>query len=209
MNSGIYKMEFPRGEFYIGQSINLGTRWDEHQKDFLMNRAARKLQVAYNMNLGVAHFTVMLNCHPDYLDMFEAYFIHALRPQLNTNYPKPDRYNWEAVSYLLQNSSTFDPIEKVLNTYKEVTADLRSCRVEITSLEEQLDKVGYYADEQEARAIDAENQLKDPEIINKLRAELKAARDMYRALDEVFWERMKAINTFNKLPWYKKMRAKL
>lgn len=197
-------LEFPNGQFYIGQSINIGARWDEHTKDLARNKAASKLQLAYNNCLGVINFKVMLNCHPDYLDMFEAYFIHALRPQLNTNYPKPDRHNWEAISYLLQNSSTFDPIEEVLNTNKELHAEVRSVRVEFTSLEEQLDKVGFYADEQEARAIDAENKLKDPELIKNLEAELNSTRSMYRELEKGFWDLHGKILAHNIKPWWKR-----
>ncbi len=89
MTSGIYELTFKNGSNYIGQSIDIENRWKQHADKLLKGTAAIKMQSAYDA-YGFPDAEVIFECHKDYLDIMETYFIHQNPNSLNGSIPKLD-----------------------------------------------------------------------------------------------------------------------
>lgn len=76
MNSGIYKLTFKSGNYYIGKSNNIDRRWKEHLDKFTRGKAAARMQAEYN-KYGAPNGEVLLFCHEDHIDIMEALYIHG------------------------------------------------------------------------------------------------------------------------------------
>lgn len=74
MNSGIYKLTFPSGKYYIGQTNNFSRRWEEHAEKMRKGTAARPMQAEYE-RYGFPDANVLFECHPDHLSLMEPYYI--------------------------------------------------------------------------------------------------------------------------------------
>jgi hypothetical protein len=75
MTTGIYLLSFRKGRAnYIGKSNDISRRWKEHTNKFLLGKAARQLQDAYN-KYGMPEFRVILECHEDHIDLMESILI--------------------------------------------------------------------------------------------------------------------------------------
>lgn len=83
MTSGIYRLTFRDGSSYIGKSIDMERRWEEHQSKMLKGTAAAKVQWAYN-KYGLPKATVLVYCHPDHIDLMETLYIAYEMPVLNS-----------------------------------------------------------------------------------------------------------------------------
>lgn len=205
MNSGIYILEFPDGSFYIGQSVDIYKRWSEHEKDLKNGKSARKLQEAFDRNYSVINFKVILKCKPDYLDMFEAYFIHKLQPNLNTSWPNAFRYDWRIIEEFINNASTLSSLEYLVARYYDNINELLILREETKKLQEQVDLTGTIADELEIEVQELKQLIKEPDLVGKLRAELSSMKEMYRLLNAVYYDEYKRISTYNSKPWWKRL----
>lgn len=113
MTSGVYKLTFSSGNFYIGKSIDISVRWKQHFDKFGKGTAAKNMQAEYN-TFGYPNGEVLIECHADHVDIVEACLINRLKPTLNGTYPS-DPFNgvyegsFEGVlSYL--NDSTLEHI---------------------------------------------------------------------------------------------------
>lgn len=82
MNSGIYKLTFSDGNTYIGKSVDIGRRWDEHCAAFSAGKAARAMQTAYSL-CGLPSLEVLVRCHRDHIDLMETVFVWLESPSLN------------------------------------------------------------------------------------------------------------------------------
>ena len=92
MTTGIYQLTFNSGKIYIGQSVDIETRWKQHGDKFRKGTAAKAMQAEYNI-AGHPNTEILLVCHKDHLDMMESMYINARRIQvkdrmLNTSIPK-------------------------------------------------------------------------------------------------------------------------
>lgn len=89
MISGIYKLTFPSGLFYIGRSDDIDRRWQEHMQAFENGTAAQRMQLEYTRG-GMPNFEVIYQCHPDHCDLAESAIIqHCDRSyMLNTQFPR-------------------------------------------------------------------------------------------------------------------------
>jgi predicted GIY-YIG superfamily endonuclease len=76
MNSGIYKLTFKSGKYYIGKSNNIDRRWKEHHDKFNRGKAATRMQQEFN-KYGMPKGEVLLYCHEDHIDIMEALYIHS------------------------------------------------------------------------------------------------------------------------------------
>lgn len=74
MNSGIYILNFSNGCYYIGKSVNFERRWKEHFTKFEKGTAAKKLQQCFN-ECGYPETKIILEVHPDHIDVIEPIFI--------------------------------------------------------------------------------------------------------------------------------------
>lgn len=93
MNSGIYCLTFSSGRFYIGKSIDIPTRWRQHEDKFSKGKAAQRMQMEYNQ-CGSPEKTVLLHCHADHIDIVETWMIDQYHQQsgnlmLNATYAEP------------------------------------------------------------------------------------------------------------------------
>jgi hypothetical protein len=76
MDSGIYKLSFGYDNMvYIGQSLNIPKRFNEHITDMERGKAAENMQRAYEL-YGHPTMEILQVAHPDYLDRLESLFIH-------------------------------------------------------------------------------------------------------------------------------------
>lgn len=83
MKTGIYCLTFKDGSKYIGKSIDLERRWQEHAESMRLGKAARPIQVAYEKH-GYPSAAVVMECHSDHIDLMETYYIGKVQPSLNT-----------------------------------------------------------------------------------------------------------------------------
>lgn len=90
MDSGIYRLTFGNQYFYIGKSENIPKRWATHRKNFEQGTHTKKMQQAYD-SFGPPEYYVMLECHPDHIDLYESYFIHQCWGPAILNTTKPRR----------------------------------------------------------------------------------------------------------------------
>lgn len=73
---GIYKLEWPSGKYYIGQSIDLNNRFKYHLADMIKgNHFNYKIQNQYNKE-GVPTFNIVKYCDIDTLDIEEINLIN-------------------------------------------------------------------------------------------------------------------------------------
>jgi len=146
MNSGIYKFFFKSGHFYIGKSIHIDTRWNQHKKKMTTGKAAAPVQNCYDL-YGLPTFEVLVYCHEDHIDILENIFISVLHRDfshimLNTSIPLG--YDQHYCDTILNNSDllelgTDEHISKI-RTLEEVVKNLKSEKaIEVDYSEEVLD----------------------------------------------------------------------
>jgi hypothetical protein len=90
MNSGIYKLTFKSGHYYIGKSADITSRWRQHQDKLCKGMGSVKLQIEFNKYNDYTK-EVLFRCHPDHLDIMETYCLNKLdkSKMLNTSFPAP------------------------------------------------------------------------------------------------------------------------
>lgn len=90
MNSGIYKLTFKSGMFYIGKSIDIPVRWRQHYDKLRRGKGAARLQQEFNIYRDYNQ-DVLFTCHPDHLDLVETYCLNHIDRtfMLNTTFPAP------------------------------------------------------------------------------------------------------------------------
>ena len=76
MTTGIYLLVFSSGKIYIGQSINIDQRWQQHFDKFRKGTAAKSMQAEFDQ-YGFPVTKVLLECHKDHLNMLESMYINS------------------------------------------------------------------------------------------------------------------------------------
>ena len=143
MTTGIYQLNFSNQAFYVGKSIDIETRWKQHTDKFLKRTAATQMQKAYDQ-LGMPAFGVYIECHKDYLDILEGYYInmqvnHNRETCLNTSIPKLDpnlNYEWLLSHHQVMQHSATD----LIRSYQNVTRDEAQLREEYEALQHSYNK---------------------------------------------------------------------
>jgi hypothetical protein len=102
MTSGVYELKFSNGARYIGKSIDIYNRWKQHIDKMRKGTAAKNMQDAYN-RYGVPEADIMLECHPDHIDIMEAVFIARHNPELNSDRPA-DPFPGVDIDWYIQNT---------------------------------------------------------------------------------------------------------
>ena len=74
MASGIYRLTFSSGKYYVGKSLDLETRWKQHFNKFATGKAARPMQLEYD-RCGLPQTEVIFECHKDHIDILEELLI--------------------------------------------------------------------------------------------------------------------------------------
>ena len=143
MTTGIYQLNFNNRAFYVGKSIDIETRWKQHTDKFLKGTAASQMQYAYNQ-VGLPAFGIYAECHKDYLDILEGYYInmqvnHNRQTCLNTSIPKLDPnldYDWLLSHHEVMQHSATD----LIRSYENVTRDEAKLREEYETLQHSYNK---------------------------------------------------------------------
>jgi hypothetical protein len=163
MTTGIYKLTFRSGKVYIGQSVDIETRWKQHYDKFSKGTAAKPMQVEFNRE-GFPNPEVILECHKDHLNMMEAMYINAYilsygTKVLNSTIPKDysnkeiiiihnnEEYlkysSVELIDKLVHNKNNVTTLEEEIQTLREdgirLPEDLVGIEEENTLLKKQVD----------------------------------------------------------------------
>ena len=129
MRSGIYKLIFPSGKYYIGKSEDIQARWKQHYASFEKGTHSKRMQEEFNRR-GHPEGIVLLDCHRDHIDLMESLFIEDNQGPLclNGNAPKAVGL-WER-EVLLNNVESLEVSTavhiKVLNDYDAKIKKLES-----------------------------------------------------------------------------------
>lgn len=140
MSSGIYLLNFNDQAYYVGQSQDMEARWQQHADKFAKGKSAKKMQDAYDAH-GMPESSILLECHKDYLDIMENYYIAQQKTKpncLNTTTPALESnvdYDW-----LLQNThmlkvSSID----IINNFINISKQKDELQVEYDTVKKQLE----------------------------------------------------------------------
>lgn len=174
MASGIYRLTFSSGKYYIGKSLDLETRWKQHFNKFATGKAARPMQLEYD-RCGLPQTEVIFDCHRDHIDILEELLIEQFKgpDMLNTTYPVCDLTDEVATlinrSRELLHHSTFEHLEMIHASQDQV----HKAKVLQEAAEhevEQLRSCGYIMDSDYVEIVDLANDFK--ESLLKKKAEL-------------------------------------
>lgn len=136
MSSGIYRLVFPSGRFYIGKSTDMTARWNQHRDNLTKGTAAVRVQQEYS-DMGSYKEQVLVKCHPDHLDLLENYFLNNLDKASLLNTVFPQKLSEKDYSTILANLpmlaySTTEMIAALdyqQKTIKELQAELLKRRI--------------------------------------------------------------------------------
>lgn len=103
MKSGIYHLTYRDGATYVGQSVDIPSRMVQHADKLMKGTASKKMLEAYQ-KWGMPTMSVIVYCHPMYLDLMEAYYINYSRSDLNTSVPPVADIDYD---WLLDNQELF------------------------------------------------------------------------------------------------------
>jgi hypothetical protein len=147
MPSGIYRLTFSSGKYYVGKSLDLETRWKQHFNKFATGKAARPMQLEYD-RCGLPETQVIFDCHRDHIDILEELLIDQLKgpDMLNSTYPEVNRT--DEVAILINNSrdllqlSTFEHLELLHQVESKIT-EIREQKQESDTALEAMRAEGY------------------------------------------------------------------
>lgn len=186
MASGIYRLTFSSGKYYVGKSLDLETRWKQHFNKFATGKAARPMQLEYD-RCGLPQTEVIFECHKDHIDILEELLIEQLKgpDMLNTTYPVCDLTDRVAIlinkSRELLHASTFDHLEMIHASQDEINkAKLQQQKAE-QELED-LRSEGYIMDSDYIEIVDLANDFRDSLL--KKKAELERLKNLS------WWDRL-------------------
>lgn len=169
MTTGIYQLVFSNKSVYVGQAQDVPARWRQHTDKFRKGTAAQKLQAAYN-SCGMPEFFLILECHKDYLDIMEAYYININKQYyncLNTSIPKFDpTINYEML------------IDH--NLLKHSSVDMIAEAVRLTQQNSELKTQQSY---QYAKAVLAEGKDQNEQLVKDYIERLQRAQDTLNRLN--------------------------
>lgn len=114
MDSGIYKITFSSGYYYIGKSTHIPQRWKTHQSSFEKGKHTKKMQAQYDQ-YGPPKYLVLLSVHPDHLEQYEQAVTDMFWSDLILNTTRP------------HNRLTADQIQEYMDVYDSLTFNGSSC----------------------------------------------------------------------------------
>lgn len=83
---GIYSIQTPKGNTYVGSSINIRHRWVEHRSWLKHGKPhSKRLQTAYDKYLDKLEFKILEECQESDLQAREQFYIDTLKASLNTS----------------------------------------------------------------------------------------------------------------------------
>ena len=174
MTSGIYKLQFANGDFYIGKSTDVNRRWQQHFKSLEDGKHTGPLTEAYRLSgcrLPVAN--LLLEVHPDLLDEYENYFINNWRPTLNTQFPKP-RDDYETLEWYANQGNADKPIGMLIEKAIELKKDLMISEEALESLKLKHDELIEEIDDEDVAELRRATKYEDlEETVAELEADIE------------------------------------
>lgn len=171
MASGIYRLTFSSGKYYVGKSLDLETRWKQHFNKFATGKAARPMQLEYD-RCGLPETEVIFSCHRDHIDILEELLIEQLKgpDMLNSTYPVCDLTDEVATlinkSKELLQASTFEHLEMIHASQDQINkAKVLQSKAEQEV--EQLRSEGYIMDSDYVEIVDVATDLRDSLMAKK------------------------------------------
>jgi hypothetical protein len=182
MPSGIYRLTFSSGKYYVGKSLDLETRWKQHFNKFALGKAARPMQLEYD-RCGLPQTEVIFDCHRDHIDILEEWLINQLKgpDMLNSTYPEVTRT--DEIAILINNSrdllqlSTFEHLQLLHRVESKITQMRKQKESAENSLEE-LRSQGYIMDEDYIEIV---------EVATELKQELETKQTELERLQKLSW----------------------
>lgn len=171
MASGIYRLTFSSGKYYIGKSLDLETRWKQHFNKFATGKAARPMQLEYD-RCGLPQTEVIFDCHKDHIDILEELLIEQFKgpDMLNTTYPDCDLTDHVAIlinkSRELLHASTFEHLEMIHSSQDRVSKAQQS-QIEAEEALEDYKANGYIINQDYLDAVALANEFKDRMLARK------------------------------------------
>lgn len=164
MASGIYRLTFSSGKFYIGKSLDLETRWKQHFNKFATGKAARPMQIEYD-RCGLPETEAIFLCHQDHIDILEEWLIDQFKcvDMLNTTYPKLERT--DEVAELINNNRellhlcTWDHL-KLIDSAEGKIKQAQQAQVEAEQALEEYRDNGYIIDQDYTELLELTNEFK-------------------------------------------------
>lgn len=152
MTCGIYKLQFG-SSFYIGKSVNIEKRWEQHWDSLVKGTASKKMLEAFS-RCSEPMGTILLECHPEHIDVMEGYYVITMSPDLNTSQvfcdgvDMYDKLDEDTLAYL-KTSTAY-----ILSSIENLGTIISDKDVEIDKLETELGETQENLDEMSARYYD-------------------------------------------------------
>lgn len=184
MNSGIYKLTFKNGATYIGKSNDITRRWKEHAEKMAARKAAAPIQKCFEA-YGFPEGDILLNCHTDYLDIAEAYFINVLSPSLNTVRPKmPD----SAAALMRSPSIMKYAMGEIVTEFGEKLEELEKVEAELSACINECAEIERASDE---RTLYHRARRENWVELQQLRVEIEGRKEFMEIIkNRTLWQRI-------------------
>lgn len=208
MTTGIYSLTFNNGSIYIGQAIDVEDRHKDHVKKLIAGTHSVKMMRAFQLSGCILpSIDLLIDCHRDYLDLFESYFIHANlgANSLNTAIPQNllQGATQRTIDVLVNNRNNsfvgvVDKLACLVGKIEGLKVSLSEAEEEIESLEtkrsaEEIEKAG------KARIRELQTEIAELERMIHLSSSkvvsVEAQREYYKQLYEnevtkSFWRKL-------------------
>lgn len=171
MASGIYRLTFSSGKYYVGKSLDLETRWKQHFNKFATGKAARPMQLEYD-RCGLPETEVIFSCHRDHIDILEELLIEQLKgpDMLNTTYPVCDLTDEVATlinkSAELLRTSTFEHL-KMIHASQDLVDRAEFAKETAERALERYKSEGYIIDDDYTDLLKLTNEFKNRYFAHK------------------------------------------
>jgi hypothetical protein len=182
----------------VGKSIDIPTRWKQHQDKLYKGTAAAAMQQEFNLYRQYDQ-RIIYECHSDHLDILEAYFINSISREtsLNTTIPK---FPFEGMTQV--------QVDELLiwlhKGTKEIVADANLLNNYVTTLREEVQRL-----ETQVTSLDKKRSMQEikADLAKKLdeQADTIIVQDeaIYSLLDEK--KKLQALLVYANRSWWNKL----
>lgn len=187
MTSGVYQLTFSSGARYIGKSIDIETRWQQHWDKMSKGKAAQLVQAEFNRS-GAPDPHIVFRCHPDHIDLVEACCIARFQPELNTSRPLDPFAGLADISHILEllGDSTLNHVNQIHNLSDKY---LKS-ETKVKTLETRVNTLMKKRTDQEL-ALDVSNRISElNSLLEQARKDYAQATMQLKYYKLPWWERM-------------------
>lgn len=186
MKSGIYLLKFENGDTYVGKSVDIENRWEQHYNTLMRGNAAEKMQNAF-IRYGTPIAKILQYCHTDHIGILESYYVRKLQPTLNSAKTAPiDELTYQTIDAAGEKLLSYSTAE-LIHTISKYDTEFENLEDEIIELKKEIDRLKVKRTKEELKT-ELGMRLKDT----------KDRLNYYEVLAK------KCVN-YIKLPWYKKL----